>query len=301
MPLCFCTSFDCSSIGGVDPINGTPRGVFLDIRLHRQHALQDKKAIFRKAQEDADNALESQLQDITAQLSANTLADNISGPSTQPGGSLWSRETCNADPIFSGDIPSKFHAAPRQIPNDPPPSNFHAVPRQIPNDPQHPPAVDSPSTSSSRTSLSRPTHMPPPYTLANRAGSNRSREQEVISSLSLLESDVQKLLDEVQNRLANLGRPSPGGPPIPFPLLPFLQKSSDFRIQIDVVTLKKPAVLKLKDSISRKLQQIDSQLKTAKADWTQEQSDIQTSATPVYGIHHETCKYSFFETKPFVN
>ena len=90
MPLCFCAFFNCSSIGGVNPITGTPRGVFSNICLHRQHALKDKKAIFCKVQEDADITLEAQLQEITAQLSAITLADNISGLSTQPGGSLWS-------------------------------------------------------------------------------------------------------------------------------------------------------------------------------------------------------------------
>jgi hypothetical protein len=194
MPLCFCASFNCSSIGGVDPITGTPRGVFLDICLHKQHALEDKKAIFRKAQEDADIALEAQLQDITAQLSANTLADNISGPSTP----LWSRETC--DPNLSIDIPYDSYAAPKQMPNEP----------------QHPPAVNPSSTSSP----SSPSYTPPAHAPPKQAGSNRSREQEVISSLSLLESDAQKLFDEVHNRLTNLGRPSPAasGPPIPFPL-----------------------------------------------------------------------------------
>lgn len=269
MPLCFCASFNCSSIGGVDPITGTPRGVFLDIRLYKQHALEDKKAIFRKAQEDADIALEAQLQEITAELSANTLADNISGPSTR----LWSRETC--DPNLSVDIPS----------------DSHATPRQIPSEPKHPPAVNP--------SPSAPTHIPPARAVPKQAGSNRSREQEVISSLSLLESDAQKLFDEVQYRLTNLGRPSPVGPPIPFPLFSFMRKSSDFRLELDTVTLKKPAVLELKDSISRKLQQIDSQLKTAKTDWTQEQSDIRTSATPVYGIPHDTCKHSFFLNRNF--
>ena len=272
MPLCFCTSFNCSSIGGVDPVTGTSRGVFLDIRSHKQHALEDKKAIFRKAQEDADIALEAQLQEITAELSANTLADNISGPSTR----LWSQETC--DPNFS-DIPSDSYAAPRQIPSES----------------QRLPAVNPSSTSSP----SPPTQMPRAHAPPKQAGSNRSREQEVISSLSLLESDAQKLFDEVQNRLTNLGRPSPSGPPIPFPLFSFLRKSSDFRLELDTVTLKKPAVLQLKDSISRKLQQIDSRLKSAKADWTQEQSDIRTSTTPVYGIPHDTCKHSFFLKRNF--
>jgi hypothetical protein len=271
MPLCFCASFNCSSIGGVDPITGTPRGVFLDIRLHRQHALEDKKAIFRKAQEDADIALEAQLQEITAQLSASTLADNISGPSTRPGGSLWSRETC--DPNLSDDIPSDSYAAPRQISSEP----------------QHPPAVNP-----SPSSPSPPAHMTPAHAPPKQAGSNRSREQEVISSLSLLESDVQKLFDKVQNCLTNLGQPSPGGPPIPFPLFSFLRKSSDFSLELNAVTLKKPAVLELKGSISRKLQQIDSRLKTAKANWTQKQSDIRSSTTPIHGIPHDTCKHSFF-------
>ena len=270
MPFCFCTSFNCSSIGGFDPITGTPRGVFLDIRLHKQHALEDKKAIFRKAQEDADIALEAQLQDITAQLAANTLADNISGPSTR----LWSGDTC--DPNLSVDIPSDSYAAPRQIPSE------H----------QHPPAVNP-------SSPSPPTHMLPAHAPPKQAGSNRSREQEVICSLSLLESDVQKLFDEVQNRLTNLGRPSSSGPPIPFPLFSFLRKSSDFRLELDAVTYQKPAVLALKDTISRKLHQIDSRLKTAKADWTQEQSDIRTLKTPVYGIPHDTCKHSFFLKRNF--
>ena len=61
------------------------------------------------------------------------------------------------------------------------------------------------------------------------------------------------------------------GPPFHFHFSLFLRKSSAFRLELNAVTLQKPAVFVLKDSISQKLQQIDSQLKTAKADWTQEQ------------------------------
>lgn len=87
----------------------------------------------------------------------------------------------------------------------------------MPSMPQHPPAVNP----SSNSSPSPPTHMLPAHAPLKQAGSNQSQEQEVISSLSLHESDAQKLFDEVQNRLTNLDQPSSSGPPIPFPLFSF--------------------------------------------------------------------------------
>ena len=208
----------------------------MDIHLYRQHALEDKKATYSKAQEDADATVEAQIQEITTHLSAHTLADNVSGPSREPGGSLWFRETGDIDP--------------HTLSNNPP--HPSVTPDQTQPNHQHPPSCPSPSPFP-------PTHSPP-----KKPGSNRLREQEIILSLSELESDVQKLFNEVQKGLAGLGRLSPGGPPHPFPLLSFFQMSGKFMLELDTITLKKPAVLAMKDSISRKLQQIDHTLQSAK-------------------------------------
>ena len=67
-------------------------------------------------------------------------------------------------------------------------------------------------------------------------------------------------------------------------------------LELDTITLKKPAVLAMKDSISWKLQQIDHTLQSAKRQWNQELINTRNSKTPIYGVYHDTSKHFFFAT-----
>ena len=51
----------------------------------------DRQAAFRAAEKNTETAIDTEIEEITAYLSASVLADRVSGPSQSPGGSLWSR------------------------------------------------------------------------------------------------------------------------------------------------------------------------------------------------------------------
>ena len=91
MPLCFCFSGGCRARGGTDPLSGEPKGLNIGARLHEKHNLEDKILTVQEAENRAQAAVDSQIEEITTYLSASTLADRVSGPSSISGGRLWSR------------------------------------------------------------------------------------------------------------------------------------------------------------------------------------------------------------------
>ena len=242
MPICFCSS--CSPLGGVDSVTGRARGIKQDTRTFKAHSLKDKKEAFLTAEKKAEEAVEAEIEEISAYLSATVLADKVSGPSDDPVGSLWSR-----DISFSDD------------------SNT---------------TLDAHSTSVSSTVT--PSH---PH---RQAGSRRSREAEIILCLSDIEAEVNALLTESKKALTLLAFPSIGAP-TQFPLSNLLDTSYSLKSRLDGIKFKGPAVLELKDSISRKLLLNEKNLTDTKRQWTVMLSDIKTINSPIHGIPYETCRF----------
>ena len=86
MPTCFCVTRGCYSSGGKDPISHKALGRNVDGRTYKAHTVADRQAAFRAAEENTEAVLTSQIEEITAHLSASVLADSVSGPSLVPGG-----------------------------------------------------------------------------------------------------------------------------------------------------------------------------------------------------------------------
>ena len=258
MPLCFCVSSGCSTAGGADSIFHKALGKLVDPRTLKAHANADRKAAFHAAQQNTEAAIDSQIEEITAYLSASVLADEVLGPLQNPGGSLWSR------------LDSSMEYPPQDKPVVPPKASKSAFNEISPPTPEAPPGPT-------------PSHSPP-----RQAGSRRSREAEVLACLADIEAEVDIFSRQVLNRLAHLGQPSPSGPPMPFPHADLLPSSKEFKSRLDAITLKTPAVLELKDSVLRKLQLIESKVTTAKKGWKEELANIKAANTPEYGLPHET-------------
>ena len=119
MPLCFCSKNGCFEQGGVDPISGKPNGVHVSHKTFQSHSLDDQVAAYEKAKEQADKAIEDQVEQISIYLAAQTMADNVTGPSTNPGGRLWSRSTGedNANPAPMKAIPKPIFSSMTIPPN----------------------------------------------------------------------------------------------------------------------------------------------------------------------------------------
>lgn len=259
MSLCFCVSSGCSTTGGTDPISRKPLGKLVDPRTLKAHANTDRKAVFHAAQQNTEAALDTQIEEITAYLSASVLADEVSGPSHNPGGSLWSRL----------DSSTEYPPQDKPKPVVPPKASKLAFNQTSPPTPAPPGPT--------------PSHSPP-----RQASSRRSREADVLACLADIEAEVDIFNHQVLNRLAHLGQPSPSGPPTPFPHADLLPSSKEFKSRLDTITLKTPAVFELKDSVLRKLHLIESKVTTAKRGWKQELSDIKAMNTPEYGLPHKT-------------
>lgn len=263
MPICFCVSHGCSSAGGTDPISHKPRGKNVDTRTLKAHSVADRQVALHAAEQNTEATIDTQIKEITAYLSASVLADEVSGPSKSPGGSLWSRH-------------SDFEDCP---PQDKP----IAAPKRAHWHPQ----LSSPLLTSHNSPGSHFTtsHSPP-----CQAGSRRSRENEILASLADIEVEVGALYNEVLNSLAQLGQPSTSGPPSPFPLADLFLSSKDLNSRLEIITFKGPAVLELKGSIFLKLQNIDRKLMMAKKVWNEALANIRATKTPVYGLPCETGK-----------
>jgi|SRR5271154_275612 len=263
MPLCFCVSHDCSAAGGTDPISHKPRGKNVDARTLKAHSVADRQAALRVAEQNTEATIDAQIEEITAYLSASVLADEVSGPSEQsPGSSLWSRHDNFEDyPPQNKPIAAPKRAHPQLSTPLPTARNSHPG--------FHPASL----------------HSPP-----RQAGSRRSREDEIIASLTDIEVEVDTFYHEALNSLAHLGQPSPSGPPSSFPLADLFLFSKDLKSRLEIITFKGPAILELKNSIFLKLQNIDHKLMIAKKLWNEELANIRVTKTPVYGLPCETGK-----------
>lgn len=119
MPICFCTSSGCSRLGGIDPITGRARGILQSTRTLKTHSLKDKRDAFHAAEQKVEEVVEAEIEEISTLLSASVLADEVSGPSGDSVGSLWSRDSSfsnngNATPITQS--PSSFSSDPSHPP-----------------------------------------------------------------------------------------------------------------------------------------------------------------------------------------
>ncbi|KAF8886711.1 hypothetical protein CPB84DRAFT_1749903 [Gymnopilus junonius] len=106
MPICFCKTAGCLDHGGIDRVSGEPKGCKVDYRTYEKHAMyEDRARRFEDTQKRSDEAVEAQLEEITSFLSANTLADNVSGTSAGAGGHLWARCTPEGDDYSDETLP----------------------------------------------------------------------------------------------------------------------------------------------------------------------------------------------------
>lgn len=84
---CKCTIHGCGDSG--------PEGRLLASKIVKRHELDERsssvRTLYAEARSLADDAVASQIEDITAHLAASTLSDQVSGSSTSPGGRLWGK------------------------------------------------------------------------------------------------------------------------------------------------------------------------------------------------------------------
>lgn len=249
----------------MDPTSHKTLGRNVDARTLKAHTNADRQAALRAAEQNTEATLDSQIEEITAYLSASVLADKVSGPSQNSGGSLWSR----LDSVEDYPLQDKSTAA------------------TAPARPQPPPYLPAALNLSTDLSHQNPTpaslHSPP-----RQAGSRRSREAEVLASLADIEVEVDALQRKVIERLTNLIQPSSSGPPIPFPHDDLFPLANDLQSRLDTITVKAPAVLELKGSILRRLQLTKLKAAKAKKTWNEQLSDIKAAKTPGYGLPYET-------------
>lgn len=91
--FCKCTVNRCSDYTG--------GGRTLCAKTYKKHQLDERSAnistLYNQAQELSEKALRTQIEDVSAQLSASTLSDEVSGSSDIPGGRLWGKEPSSKD------------------------------------------------------------------------------------------------------------------------------------------------------------------------------------------------------------
>jgi len=252
MPACLCVTYNCG-------------GTIVDTRTFRNHRNLDQKAAFHAAERNTEATVDSQIEEITAYLSASVLADEVSGPLQMPGGSLWSR------PDSSEDYP----------PQDK--SSF------APKATQARPLSPNPLARNSHIDLHRPNpNQPSSHCPPRQPGSRRSREAEILACLADIEVEVDALKREASERLAHVGKPSSSGPPPPFPLRDLSPLFGDLKSRLETISHKGPAVSALKNSILNKLHTIEIGVTTARKVWKEELADIKAAKTPQLGLPYET-------------
>ena len=252
MPACSCVTYNCG-------------GTIVEPRTFRNHRNLDQKAAFHAAERNTQATVDSQIEDITAYLSASVLADEVSGPLQTPGGSLWSRPDSSED----------------YLPQDK--SSF------APEATQARPLSPNPSACNSHLDLHRPNpNQPSSHCPPRQPGSRRSCEAEILASLADIEVEVDALKRKASEHLAHVGRPSSSGPPPPFPLRDLSPLFGDLKSRLETISHKGPAVSALKNSILNKLRTIELGVTTARKVWKEELADIKAAKTPQHGLPYET-------------
>ena len=241
----------------MDPISGKPQGVRVSPKTFQSHSLDDQVAAYEKAKEQADKAIEDQVEQISIYLAAQTIADNVSGPPTSSGGRLWSRRTGKDTVTFT---------------------TTKASPKPIFSSGQHTP----PCTNSSNPSSSPPSRTPP------KPSTPRHRETEVLACLSDLRVDVKVLEDEASARLDVIQMPPARGPPATFPLLDLIDRLDALKGRLTTISFKSPAVATAWEDISASIYFIEKRLVRAKKDWARDLATIKATHTPKTGIPFDT-------------
>ena len=170
-------------------------GTIVDARTFRNHWNLNQKAAFYAAEWNTEVTVDSQIEEITAYLSASVLADEVSGPLHMPGSSLWSRPDSSEDYLpqdKSSFVPKTMQARP--LSPNPLACNPHTD--------LHHPNPDQPSS-----------HCPP-----HQPSLRCSCEAEILACLADIEVEVDALKCEASERLAHVGKPPSSGPPPLFPL-----------------------------------------------------------------------------------
>ena len=267
----------------MDPVTGRAKGIKQDSRTFKTHSLKDKKEAFHAAEQKVEEAaavvpVEAEIEEISASLSATVLADRVSGPSEDPMASLWSR-----DSSFYNDSNATLDTQSSSSVSSDPSHRTH--PHSLSRDSLfYNGSNATPDTQSPSSVSGDPSH---PH---SQARPRRSREAQILLCLSDIEVEVNAFLSESKTALTLLGLPSIGAP-TQFPLLNLFDTLDSLKNQLDCVKFKSPAVLELKDSISRKLLLNEKNLTNAKKQWMLTLLDIKTINTPIHGLPYETCRF----------
>jgi hypothetical protein len=225
----------------------------ISARLHDKHTLEDKILFVREAENSAQAAVDLQLEEITTYLSASTLADRVSGPSSSSGGRLWSRADGN-EAVF--------------------------------------PSHKSRNSSRSKTRRNHPENnfgVLSPQSQAKRLPSTcRSRSDEIVCCLSDLQSEVEEFVLDVSLRLDNLVPLSARGSPSPFPLLDCLDVLDGLQYRLSSITFNGPQSHSLKANISGLLDSAALKLRLARCQWDNDVATTRLKQTPTYGVFYDT-------------
>jgi hypothetical protein len=251
MPLCFCIPGGCRARGGIDPLSGKPNGLNIGACLLKKHTLEDKLRTVQEAENRAQAAVDSQLEEITAYLSATTLADRVSGPSSSSGGRLWSRVDGD-EAIFPSHKPGNLSGS-----------------RTCRNRPEYNPGARSPQVPRSPSIL-------------------RSRRDEIVSFLTDLQSEVEEFVIDVSSRLDNLAPPLLKEPPSPFLLHDCLDTLDCLKYRLSSITFNGPQSHSLKANISGHLDLAEAKLLGARCQWDNDVATNCMKQTPTYGVFYDT-------------
>jgi hypothetical protein len=253
MPFCYCTSGDCCEGGGIDVFSDKAKSRNISSSLCQKHTFEDKLVAFKETEEQAQAAVDAQLEEITLHLSSATLADHVTSPMSNPGGRLWFRGDSDEALLSSQDMPNLLKS------------------QTCPDRRAH--------TSGARSSVSQctPSSLP----------TCRSQHNEVFSCLSDLESEVKKIVDDVSLHLASLVSCLPAGPS-PFPLIDHLYALDSLKDCLATITFGGPSCQALKDNISTRLASAEASLHFAKRQWDNGVAATCVKQTPIYGIFYDT-------------
>jgi hypothetical protein len=247
MPNCFCTSFGCATVGGIDPATNSPRGIPVDIRTFKSHQLRDGAAAAREA---SKRAIAAQDVDIVQFISTMTLADKVSGAPEQQGGRLWSKSDPGLQDLGTMMGNLSLSSPEPQIPASGPSVNFCNT--KAPNFPSSKP-------------------------------SGRNRLDSAIRRLVEIEASVAELVKKASNELADLTCYSRDSS-ISFPLEPLLVACTDLRNQLEGVGGKQAAVVETKRSIVEQLDDIQRLLEKRKRNWEPKRTDIAADTAAENGL-----------------
>jgi hypothetical protein len=65
MPFGYCTSGDCREGGGIDVFSDKAKSRNISSSLRQKHTFEDKLAAFKETEEQAQTAVDAQLEEIT--------------------------------------------------------------------------------------------------------------------------------------------------------------------------------------------------------------------------------------------